>query len=58
MGSLAYETPRGEAKLADQTVLTWNLTNWITVVLMAAVGFGVLAIVLNLWSKRQAAQGQ
>ena len=42
--------------MADQTVLTWNLTNWITVVLMAAVGFGVLAIVLNLWAKRQGAQ--
>jgi hypothetical protein len=42
--------------VADQTVITWNVTNWVTVVLMAAVGFGILAVVLNFWAKRQAAQ--
>jgi hypothetical protein len=41
--------------VADQTVITWNLTNWITVILMAAVGFGIFAIVLNALAKRQAA---
>lgn len=42
--------------MADQTVITWNVTNWITVILMAAVGFGILAIVLNLWARNQAQQ--
>jgi hypothetical protein len=42
--------------MADQTILSWNVTNWITVVLMAAVGFGILAIILNAWSKRQQQQ--
>lgn len=26
----------------NETILTWNVTNWITVILMAAVGFMVL----------------
>lgn len=28
---------------ADENIITWNVTNWITVVLMAAVGLGILA---------------
>ena len=30
-------------KMADENILTWNVSNWITVVLMAAVAFGILA---------------
>jgi hypothetical protein len=29
--------------MAEENILTWNVSNWITVVLMAAVGFGILA---------------
>ena len=29
--------------MAERTDLTWNVTNWITIVLMAALGFGILA---------------
>lgn len=35
----------------DETILTWNVTNWITVVLMAALGFLVLALVAQLYHK-------
>lgn len=28
----------------EQTVLTWNVTNFVTVVLMAAVGFAILRV--------------
>lgn len=40
--------------MADRTIISWNFTNWITVVLMAAVGFGALAVVTNLLAKRRA----
>jgi hypothetical protein len=29
----------------EETILSWNATNWITVVLMAAIGFLVLAVI-------------
>lgn len=29
----------------EPVILTWNVTNWITVVLMAAIGFAVLGLV-------------
>jgi len=41
--------------MADTTIISWNATNWVTVVLMAAVGFGVLAVVMKLWAKRKGA---
>lgn len=44
--------------MADRVVLQWNVQNWITVILMAAIGFGILAVVLNVWSKSRAAQEQ
>lgn len=31
--------------MADENIITWNVTNWGTVVLMAAVGLGLLALV-------------
>lgn len=37
----------------DGTILSWNFTNWITVVLMAAVGFALLGVGMKLWQKRQ-----
>ena len=39
---------------ADESViLTWNVTNWITVILMAAVGFAVIGFGQKLWAKRK-----
>lgn len=29
----------------EESLITWNLPNWITVVLMAALGFMVLAVI-------------
>lgn len=29
------------------TILTWNVPNWITVVLMAVVGFAVIGLAAN-----------
>lgn len=39
----------------DSVILSWNVTNWITVTLMVAVGFMVLALGSQFWQNRQAA---
>lgn len=33
----------------ETTYLSWNVTNWITVVLMAALGFMLLSLVMQFW---------
>jgi hypothetical protein len=33
----------------DETILTWNITNWITVVIMAALGFLLLALIAQVF---------
>lgn len=33
------------------TILTWNVANWITVVLMAVLGFAVIGLVANTGKK-------
>lgn len=39
--------------MADESViLTWNVPNWITVVLMVAVGFAVIGFAQKLWQKK------
>jgi hypothetical protein len=39
------------------TIITWNVTNWITVILMAAVGFALLGLGMKFYQSRtQAAQ--
>jgi len=40
--------------MEGQTILTWNVANWITVVLMAVLGFAALGLVANSISKMQA----
>ena len=32
----------------SETILTWNFTNWLTVVLMVAVGFAVIRFAVSL----------
>lgn len=39
----------------EKTYLSWNVTNWITVVLMAAIGFMLLSLFSQFWQKRRAA---
>lgn len=33
------------------TILTWNVPNWITVVLMAVLGFAVIGLAANATKK-------
>jgi hypothetical protein len=46
---------RGERMPMDENIVTWNVTNWITVVLMVALGFVTLGWLQNLWASRQKA---
>lgn len=32
----------------SENIITWNFTNWVTVLIMAAVGFAALALVAQL----------
>lgn len=36
------------------TILTWNVPNWITVVLMAVLGFAAIGLVANATNKMSA----
>lgn len=37
----------------DTVYLHWNVTNWITVVLMAALGFMALSFFAQMWHNKQ-----
>ena len=36
-------------------ILSWNTANWITVLLMVALGFAILGFVAKLWQQKQGA---
>lgn len=33
-------------------ILTWNVANWITVILMAAIGFAILGTIMKLYQQK------
>ena len=33
-------------------ILTWNVANWITVILMAAIGFAILGTLMKFYQSR------
>lgn len=39
----------------DTVYLHWNITNWITVMLMAGVGFMLLSLAAQFYQKQKAA---
>lgn len=41
----------------EENILTWNLPNWITVLIMTAVGFALMAAVSGVWKKRRDSSG-
>lgn len=40
---------------AEESIISWNVANWITVGLMAAVGFFLVGAAIKLYRSRQAA---
>ena len=36
----------------NENILTWNVTNWITVILMAAIGFTLIGVGAKLYQSK------
>lgn len=39
--------------MAEETIISWNVANWVTIILMAAVGFALLGLGMKLYSNRK-----
>ncbi len=39
--------------MAEETIISWNATNWITIVLMVAISFAVLGAVAKFIRSKQ-----
>jgi uncharacterized membrane protein YczE len=39
---------------AEETILSWNFANWMTVIIMASVGFALLGFGIKVYQKRKA----
>lgn len=37
----------------ETTIITWTFANWITVILMAAVGFGILGFGMKVYQSKR-----
>ena len=42
--------------MADETLVTWDLANWITVTLMVGVSFTIAGFLVKIWLKSKGAQ--
>jgi predicted negative regulator of RcsB-dependent stress response len=40
--------------MAEDTILTWNVANWITVLIMVILGFAILGMAARIWQQRRA----
>lgn len=40
----------------NDNILSWNVENWLSVILMASIGFGILAVAQKLYAKQQAGE--
>lgn len=41
--------------MSDDTLLSWNVANWITVLLMVVLGFALLGMISKIWKQRKGA---
>lgn len=41
--------------MAEETILTWNFANWITVLIMVILGFAILGAAVKVWKSKKAA---
>lgn len=41
--------------MAEETIISWNPANWITVVLMVALGFTILGAIAKVVQQKRAA---
>ena len=42
--------------MAEETILSWNAANMVTITLMAAVGLLVLGVIVQVWRSYQQQQ--
>jgi hypothetical protein len=42
----------------ERTIISWNLPNWITVVIMAALGYAVLGGLAQVVKRNSSSSGQ
>jgi len=43
--------------MAEETIITWNAANWVTVLIMVALGFTILAAVAKIVQMKRGASG-
>jgi hypothetical protein len=41
--------------MAEDTILSWNVPNWITVLLMVVLGFALMGMIAKIWKSRRGA---
>jgi hypothetical protein len=41
--------------MAEETIVSWNAANWITIILMVAIGFTVLGFIARMVQAKNAA---
>jgi hypothetical protein len=44
----------GVCSLAEQTIISWNPANWITVLIMVALGFTILGAIAKIYQQKKA----
>jgi hypothetical protein len=44
--------------MAEPVIITWNFTNWVTIVLMSLLGFMVFGLVVNGFMRVKASKAQ
>lgn len=42
--------------MAEETIISWTPANWITVVLMVALGFALIGAATRIYQQRRSAQ--
>lgn len=42
--------------MAEETIISWTPANWITVILMVALGFTILGFAIKIYQQRKASQ--
>ena len=41
--------------MAEETIISWTPANWVTVILMVALGFTILGFGIKIYQQRKAA---
>ncbi len=41
--------------MAEETILSWNVANWVTVLIMVVLGFAIIGMVAQIVKSKKAA---